>query len=71
MPHSPKASSLVPDWDGGTRIGDALQTFLSVPRFAGRARGAVVVVLSDGLERGSPDTMIATVGRLSRLSWRV
>ena len=66
-----KASSLVPDWDGGTRIGDALQAFLSVPRFAGCARGAVVVVLSDGLERGSPDTMIAAVGRLSRLSWRV
>ena len=46
------ASALVADWDGGTRLGDALQVFLSVPRFAGFARGALVVVLSDGLERG-------------------
>ena len=66
-----KASALVPDWDGGTRIGDALQAFLSVPRFAGYARGAVAVVLSDGLERGGPDTMTVAVARLSRLAWRV
>ena len=66
-----KASALVPDWDGGTRIGDALAAFLSVPRFAGFARGAAVVVLSDGLERGGPDTMTAAVARLSRLAWRV
>ena len=66
-----KASALVPDWDGGTRIGDALAAFLSVPRLAGFARGAAVVVLSDGLERGSPDTMTAAVARLSRLAWRV
>ena len=66
-----KASDLVPDWDGGTRIGDALAAFLSVPRFAGCARGAAVVVLSDGLERGGPDTLTAAVARLSRLAWRV
>ena len=66
-----RASGLVPDWDGGTRIGDALCAFLAVPRFAGFARGAVVVVLSDGLERGGPDTMAAAVARLSRLAWRV
>ena len=66
-----KASALVPDWDGGTRIGDALAAFLSVPRFVGYARGAAVVVLSDGLERGGPDTMTAAVARLSRLAWRV
>ena len=66
-----KVSSLVPDWDGGTRIGDALQAFLSVPRFVGCARGAAAVVLSDGLERGGPDTMTVAVARLSRLAWRV
>ena len=66
-----RASGLVPDWDGGTRIGDALSAFLAVPRFAGLARGAVVVVLSDGLERGGPDTMAGAVARLSRLAWRV
>ena len=66
-----KASALAPDWDGGTRLGDALRAFLSVPRFAGYARGATAVVLSDGLERGDPDTMVAAVARLSRLAWRV
>ena len=66
-----RASALVPDFDGGTRIGDALQAFLSVPRFAGFARGAVVVVLSDALERGGPDTMTGAVARLARLAWRV
>lgn len=67
------ASLLVADWDGGTRIGDALQAFLAVPRFAGHARGAVVLVLSDGLERGTPDAMVDAVRRLERrafsLSW--
>ena len=59
-----RASALAPDWDGGTRIGDALRAFLSVPRFAGLARGAAVVVLSDGLERGAPDAMVEAVQRL-------
>ena len=36
------ASLLVRDWDGGTRIGDALGAFLAVPRFASLARGAAV-----------------------------
>ena len=64
-------STIVSDWDGGTRIGDALQAFLSVPRFAGYARGAATLILSDGLERGDPTTMREAVARLSRLSWRV
>ena len=63
------AATLVADWDGGTRLGDALQAFLAVPRFAGFARGALVVVLSDGLERGDPAAMIDAVERLSRLAW--
>jgi uncharacterized protein with von Willebrand factor type A (vWA) domain len=64
-------SSIVSDWDGGTRIGEALQAFLSVPRFAGYSRGAVVLILSDGLERGDPAAMREAVTRLSRLAWRV
>lgn len=48
------ASGLVADWDGGTRLGDALQVFLSVPRFASFARGALSIIVSDGLERGGP-----------------
>lgn len=66
-----EAAGLVADWDGGTRIGDALQAFLAVPRFASYARGAVVVVLSDGLERGDPATLVAAVARLSQRAHRI
>lgn len=66
-----RVSRLVADFDGGTRIGEALQTFLAVPRYAGFARGALVLILSDGLERGGPEAMIAATRRLSRLAWRL
>ncbi|MDW3221501.1 MAG: VWA domain-containing protein [Paracoccaceae bacterium] len=66
-----RVTQAVADFDGGTRIGDALLAYLAVPRYAGFARGAAVVVLSDGLERGAPDAMIEAVSRLSRMAWRV
>jgi uncharacterized protein len=62
---------LVSDWDGGTRIGDALQAFLAVPRFGGYARGAFVVILSDGLERGDLSALRDAVAKLSRRAWRL
>ena len=65
------ATTLVADWDGGTRLGDAMEAFLSVPRFAGFARGALVVVLSDGLERGDPSTLREATEHLSRLAWAI
>jgi uncharacterized protein with von Willebrand factor type A (vWA) domain len=65
------AAHLVSDWDGGTRIGDALQAFLAVPRFGGYARGAAVVILSDGLERGDLSALRDAVARLSRRAWRL
>ncbi len=65
------ASTLVADWDGGTRLGDAMQAFLAVPRFAGFARGALVVVLSDGLERGDPAALTDAMQLFSRLAWAV
>jgi uncharacterized protein len=65
------AAHLVSDWDGGTRIGDALQAFLAVPRFGGYARGAAVVIVSDGLERGDPTALRDAVARLSRRAWRL
>lgn len=65
------ASGLVADWDGGTRLGDALEAFLAVPRFSGLARGALVVIVSDGLERGEPDALIAAMTRLSRMAWSI
>jgi uncharacterized protein with von Willebrand factor type A (vWA) domain len=61
-------SAVVQDADGGTRIGPALHEFVTTPRYADRARGALTIVLSDGLERGDPELMVAAVHRLSRLS---
>lgn len=66
-----RVGGLVADFDGGTRIGDALEAYLSIPRYAGFVRGAAVIVLSDGLERGDPAAMIGAVQRLSRLAWRL
>ena len=65
------AAQIVSDWDGGTRIGDALRAFLAVPRFASYARGAVTLVVSDGLERGDPATLAHAVAKLSRGAWRL
>ena len=65
------AATLVADWDGGTRLGDALQAFLGVPAFVSHTRGAFVIVLSDGLERGSTEALRGAVERLSRLAWSV
>ncbi len=65
------ASIAVADWDGGTRIGEALGAFLAIPRFAALARGAAVIVLSDGLERGDPTAMAEAVETFSRLAWRL
>ena len=62
------ASGLVADWDGGTRLGEALAVFLSVPRFASFARGALVVVVSDGLERGGPEALTAAMARMRGLA---
>lgn len=66
-----QASGAVSDWDGGTRLGDALHAFLDIPRFSGFARGALALVVSDGLERGDHSAMTAAVERLSRLSWKL
>lgn len=63
-----QVSGLVADWDGGTRLGEALSAFLAVPRFAAFARGACVVVVSDGLERGGPEALTAAMARLRGLA---
>lgn len=66
-----QAGTVVADWDGGTRLGEAIGAFLAIPRFAGFARGALVIVVSDGLERGDHAPMTASVRTLSQLSWRL
>jgi hypothetical protein len=59
------------DWDGGTRIGESLKTFLDEYGHKGLARGAVVVICSDGLEIGDPQLLEAQMARLSRLAYRI
>jgi uncharacterized protein with von Willebrand factor type A (vWA) domain len=61
----------VPDWHGGTRLGDLVKEFLDRWGQRGTARGAVVVVLSDGLERGDTVQLATQMARLSRLAHRV
>ncbi|TQL67057.1 hypothetical protein FB381_0929 [Nocardioides albertanoniae] len=63
------AGEAVPDWSGGTRLGDNLQAFLR--RHLGLARGAVVVVASDGWERGDTTLLEEQTARLHRLAHRV
>ena len=66
-----RAAAEVVDWDGGTRIGDSLKRFLDEYGHGGLARGAVVVLCSDGLEVGDPDLLSEQMARLSRLAYRV
>jgi uncharacterized protein len=66
-----RAAAEVLDWDGGTRIGDSVKTFLDRYGHAGLARGALVVLCSDGLEIGDPGLLAEQMERLSRLAHRV
>lgn len=66
-----RVTELVDDWDGGTRIGPTLLALLAVPRFAAFARGAAIILLSDGLERGSHVEMEAAFRRLSARAHRL
>ncbi len=60
-----------PDASGGTRIGGAVKSFLDTDGRRGLARGAVVVVVSDGWERADPALLGEQMARLSRLAHRV
>jgi uncharacterized protein with von Willebrand factor type A (vWA) domain len=63
--------SAVGDWEGGTRIGDSLGELLDGWSSRSGLRGAVVVLCSDGLERGDPDVLKRHMARLGRLAHRV
>lgn len=65
------AGNAVLDWDGGTRIGDSIETFLKKWGRNGTSRGAIVVICSDGLDRGDPRILFEAMERLSRLSYRI
>jgi uncharacterized protein with von Willebrand factor type A (vWA) domain len=64
-------TSAVRDADGGTRIGPSLHQFLGNARHVRMARGALVLVLSDGLERGDCAPLTKAVRRLSLLAHRL
>jgi uncharacterized protein len=66
-----RAAAEVLDWDGGTRIGECLERFLDEYGHGGLARGAVVVICSDGLDVGDPELLGEAMARLSRLAHRV
>lgn len=65
------AGRTVPDWSGGTRLGEVLEVFLDRHGQRGMARGAVVVVFSDGWERGDPALLAGQAVRLRRLAHRL
>jgi uncharacterized protein len=64
-------SAAVPDWSGGTRLGEQLRAFLVRWGRRGCARGAVVVICSDGWERGDVSLLDEQMGYLSRLAYRI
>ncbi|MDT4924911.1 MAG: uncharacterized protein QOG01_2624 [Pseudonocardiales bacterium] len=65
------AGTAIPDWSGGTRLGESLRAFLDLWGQRGTARGAVVVVASDGWERGDAALLGEQMSRLARLAHRV
>jgi len=62
-----RAAEEVVDWNGGTRIGDAVRALTRT----NVVRGATVVVCSDGLDVGEPEVLQAEMARLSRLAHRI
>jgi uncharacterized protein with von Willebrand factor type A (vWA) domain len=62
---------VVQDWSGGTRLGAGLRRFNDRWGVQGMARGAVVVILSDGWDRGDPAELAAQMARLARVARRV
>jgi uncharacterized protein with von Willebrand factor type A (vWA) domain len=66
-----RAARLVFDWEGGTRIGASLDAFVRDWGRRGLCRGGIVVICSDGLDRGDPEMLAMAMERLRRLSYRV
>jgi uncharacterized protein with von Willebrand factor type A (vWA) domain len=66
-----RAAAAAPDWSSGTRIGEALRAFNDGWGRRGLARGAVVVILSDGWERDDPALVAREMERLGRLAHRI
>jgi uncharacterized protein with von Willebrand factor type A (vWA) domain len=65
------AAKAVFDWEGGTRIGASLDKFVREWGKRGMCRGAIVVICSDGLDRGDPAVLAEAMERLSRLCHKI
>ncbi|MDZ4826156.1 MAG: VWA domain-containing protein [Actinomycetota bacterium] len=65
------AANRVVDWSGGTRLGECVKVFNDTWGVRGTARGAVVVILSDGWDRGDPEVLAEQMARLSRVAYKV
>jgi len=65
------AAGRVVDWAGGTRLGDGLRAFNDSWGVRGMARGAIVVILSDGWDRGAPEALAEQMGRLARVAYKI
>jgi hypothetical protein len=65
------AADAAVDWSGGTRLGEGLRAFNDLWGVRGLARGAVVVILSDGWDRGDPDQLAEQMARLHRVARRI
>lgn len=66
-----RAASSAEDWSGGTRLGEGIAAFNADWGLRGMARGAIVVMLSDGWDRGDPELLGREMERLSRVARRV
>jgi uncharacterized protein len=66
-----RAAALMPDWSGGTRIGWALREFMDLHGRRGMARGAVVLIVSDGWERDDPSVLSRQMVQLRRHAHRI
>jgi uncharacterized protein with von Willebrand factor type A (vWA) domain len=65
------AARSVVDWSGGTRLGDGMRTFNDRWGARGLARGAIVVIVSDGWDRGDPELLASEMQRLHRVAYRI
>lgn len=65
------AAAAIADYSGGTRLGEGLRRFNDEWGQRGMARGAVVVIASDGWDRGDPDELAEQMGRLRRVAHRI
>jgi uncharacterized protein with von Willebrand factor type A (vWA) domain len=65
------AARRVADWSGGTRLGEGVRRFNDEWGIRGLARGAIVVIFSDGWDRGDPEVLAEQMARLARVAYRI